>query len=117
VAEPAIDAALGNDAKWITQSIVVTREFFRLVFALIAPQNNHQRLSRRIAGKATSFANNIVTALSLCAAKIFVGKQHRRPNRRIQNAIAELEIGFVCHWRHRNAHESRFCEDAASGHA
>ena len=49
--EPVIDAALGNDTEWVTQSIVVTREFFRLVFALIAPQNNHCRLSRRFAAK------------------------------------------------------------------
>jgi hypothetical protein len=49
--ELAIDAALGNDVEWVTQSLVVTREFFRLVFAFIAPQYNHHRLSRRIAAE------------------------------------------------------------------
>jgi hypothetical protein len=84
VARRTIDAALGNDAEWITQSIVVTREFFRLVFALIAPQNDHCRLSRRIAYKVKSFANNIVTALSLCGAKYRVGTRHGRLVWRIQ---------------------------------
>jgi hypothetical protein len=45
IPEPTIDAMLGNDAESATQSIVVTQEFFRLVFVLIAPQNEHRRLS------------------------------------------------------------------------
>jgi hypothetical protein len=45
VPEPTIDAILGNDAESATQSIVVTQESFGLVFVLIAPQNEHRRLS------------------------------------------------------------------------
>jgi hypothetical protein len=51
VPEPTIDATLGNDAESATQSIVVTQEFFRLVFVLIAPQNEHRRLSPKNPGK------------------------------------------------------------------